>query len=265
MVNDSYIRNCPPNCIIRIFEPPTVTTFLMKGRIMKKLLVILSFFAMASAAGAEVSRRVCMADGNTPLELADPNVPLVYRDIMVGTQLTIIISSDAGGYWFGDLSIEGDDRNYGLLSARDYNDSTADYEGSRFPAAGELARVWDWTQSGIAGFSFSGDDNAIPGDWFIIDYNATDSGDCTVKFYESLVHDPDRDTHFTHVVTRDLNNDAIVNFVDFEIFASYWQATGCAGPSWCAGADLDTSTNVDGNDLELFLDFWLERTNASWF
>jgi hypothetical protein len=232
---------------------------------MKKLLVISLFFGMASAAVAEVSTRVLLADGNTPLELADPNVPLEYRDIMVGMQLTIIVSSDASGYWLGDLSIEGDDRNYGLLSARDYNENTYDWEGSRFDDAGELARVWTWQEPGIAGFSFSGDDNAIPGDWFIIDYNATTLGSCTVKFYESLVHDPNRDMHFTHVTTRDFDNDGIVNFGDFDLFASYWKATGCAGPDFCEGTDLDNSTIVDGNDLELFVDFWLERTNLFWF
>lgn len=231
---------------------------------MKKLLVILFFCVTASVAVAKVSTRVSMADGNTPLELADPNVPLVYRDIMAGTQLTIIVDSNLSQIWrVSSLAIVDANRDYGLLSARG---TEPNYQGSCLPAAGLAAGVYTWLETGIAGFDMqSGREDVSAGDWFIIDYNATSIGYCTVKFYESFVHDPNRDMHFTHVTTRDFDNDGIVNFFDFELFASYWQATGCSGPDFCEGADLDTSTIVDGYDLALFVDFWLERTNPSWF
>ena len=34
------------------------------------------------------------------------------------------------------------------------------------------------------GFRFAGDDDSHSGDWFIIDYNAIDVGDCSVMFYD---------------------------------------------------------------------------------
>ncbi|MHC4335330.1 MAG: hypothetical protein ACYSUV_16505 [Planctomycetota bacterium] len=46
----------------------------------------------------------------------------------------------------------------------------------------------------------------------------------------------------------DLNNDGIVNFLDYAILGSYWMC-GCSQASWCNGADLDWSGGVDFNDL----------------
>ena len=62
---------------------------------MKRLISFIVLLVAAPAAHAEVFTRVCLADGNTPLELADPCIPFVYRPIMVGTRLTIIIDSNA--------------------------------------------------------------------------------------------------------------------------------------------------------------------------
>jgi len=218
---------------------------------MKKLILVIIFLGIISVAAGEVSRRVCEADGNTPFD---------GRDIMVGTRLTIIISSDVNEYWVGDLAITGEDINYGVLSARDFNEITGDWEGSRFPAVGSNARVWDWEETGIDGFSFNGDDESVPGDWFIIDYTATNIGDCNVDFYEWFVHDPNRDISFFYVRTRDFNNDTKVDFADFSILASHWREADCSDPNWCGGTDLDTDGNVDPNDLMLFVEYWLERT-----
>ncbi len=234
---------------------------------MKKLLLISLFFSMASVAVGEVSTRVSMADGNTPLELADPNIPFVYRDIMVGTQLTIIVdSNDPEAIPNGiDLAIADANRDYGLLSARG---TEPNYQLSCLPAAGKGAGVYTWLESGIAGFSlYPGREDVNVGDWFIIDYNATAVGSCKVGYYD---HDvslfvPVYYLEFTHVPTRDFNDDGIVNFVDFDLFASYWQAAGCADPGWCQGADIDNTGSVDGRDLGLFVDFWVERTDPSWF
>ena len=232
---------------------------------MKKVIPFVLFFSIASVAIGEVSIRVCEADGNTSLELADANIPFVYRDIMVGTQLTIIVSSDANKEWDGGaLVITEGDRNYGLLSARDYNEITHDWEGSRFEAAGDTACVWDWEEPelGIAGFEFYGDDSAVAGDWFIIDYNAIEIGDCNVDFYdyEEDWFTPIYYLSFSHVRTRDFNKDTKVDFTDFAVFGSYWQVADCNGPNWCEGTDLDTDGNVDSNDLMLFVDYWLETT-----
>jgi len=248
---------------------PGIGIFFAGGEIMRKLIVLLLIFGAPTVAMGEISTRVCLADSNTPLELADPNVPFVYRDIMVGTKLTIIVDSNIAGEWgsnmASDLTIEGQYRDYGLLSARDYNDATGDWEGSHFEAAGDLACVWEWwelAEPGIQGFNLEGHTSAVPGDWFIIDYTATNVGVCKVGFYDrSVSWDYPVYYHvFSHVRTRDFNKDTKVDFADFALLALYWKATGCSDPNWCEGADLDTNGKVDSNDLILFADYWLERT-----
>jgi len=231
---------------------------------MKKLILFVIFLNITSVLKGEVSVRVCLADGNTPLELADPNIPFVYRDIMVGTRLTIIVSSDANGYWDGDLAISGEDLEYGMISAIDFNETTYDWAGSHLPAAGDMARVWDWVEPGFLGFYLTVDPDAgaAPGDWFIIDYTATNIGTCNVALYDHAVswEDPIYFLTFSHVPTRDFNNDAKVDFADFAVFASYWQLTDCSDTGWCSGTDLNMDGNVDWNDLLLFTEYWLEST-----
>ncbi len=229
---------------------------------MRKLIILLLVFGMTSIAIGEVSTRVCLADGNTPLEPNDPNYPHVYPDIMVGTWLTIIVSSDTGGYWSGSLAITGEDVNYGVLSCRDFNVTTDECEGSRFPEAGTGARVHPWEELGVQGFDLYGHSSAVPGDWFIIDYNALEIGDCNVGFYDHSISeiDPNYYLEFSHVRTRDFNGDTVVNFVDFAVLALYWQEADCNDPNWCEGTDLGTDGSVDIYDLALFVDYWLEKT-----
>ncbi len=231
---------------------------------MKRLLLLALFFSTAHVAVGEVSTRVCRADGNTPLELADPNIPFKYRDIMVGTELTIIVDSNIAEVWDGALAISGAHRDYGFLSGRDYNEFTYDYEGSHLPAAGDEAVVWLWhsDEQEIDGFYLSTDfdiEDTNVGDWFIIDYNATAIGDCNVDFYDYAISavDPHYYLEFSHVRTRDFNKDTKVDFGDFTVLASYWQQIDCGE---CGGADLDDGNNVDVNDLMLFTDYWLETT-----
>jgi len=230
----------------------------------KRVIILVLFFCMASVAVGEVSTRVCLADGNTPLEPNDPNFPHVYPDIMVGTKLTIIVDSNVAEYWSGALAIADANRDYGVLSARDYNEYTLDWEGSRFPAAGVEASVWDWEEDpGIDGFTLYTGFTAIEAnDWFIIDYTATSVGDCNVGFYDhsTSFFDPNYYLLFSHVRTRDFNNDTKVDFADFAMLASYWQEANCSGLNDCEGTDLDIDGDVDPNDLRLFVEYWLERT-----
>jgi hypothetical protein len=239
--------------------------------VLKKLFLIILILAVASVTKADVSTRVCLADGNTPLALADPCIPLVYRPIMVGTRLTIIVDSNADGYWDGgELTIWDANQNRGVLYGRDYNNETFDWEGSRFPAASETARVWDFAETEIVdelehdacGFRFAGSDFATAGDWFIIDYNAVDVGTCPVIFYDWAVdwEHPLYEISFTYVATRDFDNDGIVDFSDFDVVGSNWRRTDCQVPENCSGTDLDEDGDVDYADLKLFADFWLERT-----
>jgi hypothetical protein len=218
------------------------------------------------------STRVCLFDGNTPLELADPCVPWVYRDIMVGTHLTIIVDSNKDGYWdYGELSIWDANQSYGDLAGRDFNEDTDDWKGSRFPAAGDMARVWDFQEHrrlndvwhDVNGLTFSVNSNAIAGDWFIIDYNAISVGNCQVAFFDGDFSwdEPLYEMHFTHVPSRDFNEDSIVNFSDFAVVGLYWGITNCTDPNGCKKVDFDNNGIINMNDLKMFVEYWLERTN----
>lgn len=232
---------------------------------MKKLILLALFLGMTSVATGEVSTRVCLADGNTPFLPIDPNFPHVYPDIVVGTKLTIIVDSNIAEYWSGALAVADANMDYGLLSARDFNEITHDWEGSRFPAAGVEAKVWEWVQTDpdIDGFFlYTGLTGIEANDWFIIDYTATNVGTCNVGFYDHNISwdEPIYYLEFSHVRTRDFNNDTKVDFTDFAILASYWPVVDHNDPNWCEGADLDIDHDVDLNDLRLFVEYWLERT-----
>jgi len=220
--------------------------------IMTKQILAALFFCMGSVAAGEVSTRVCLADGNTPLE---------YTDIMVGTKLTMIVSSDVAQDWFagGALVIEGEEmQNRGVLYGRDCE--FGECPGSCLPDAGEWATVWETFFPGI-GFDLGSVEDPNAGDWYIIDYNAIDIGDCNVTFYDyDISEEPVDILPFHHVRTRDFDNNTKVDFADFAILALYWQETDCNDPNWCEGTDLDIDGNVDSNDLMLFSDYWLETT-----
>jgi hypothetical protein len=230
----------------------------------KKWIPFIVLLIAAPAAQAEVFIRVCLADGNTPLELADPCIPFVYRPLMTGTHLTIIVSSNTGGdYWGGGLYIEDPYMDYGTLFGRDYNEITSDWEGSHLEAAGPGATVWYYPESFKSGFELATDTEAtMPGDWFVIDYNATNVGDCNVWLYDYdfSFDEPNYVMAFTHVPTRDFDNDGIVNFSDFAVLGLNWQRTDCNEPGNCSGTDLDADGYVGINDLRLFAEYWLEKT-----
>jgi hypothetical protein len=224
---------------------------------MKKITILLLFLCMTSPAVGAVSTRVCLSDGNTPLELADPCIPFVYRDVMVGTKLTIIVDSNVAEYWDGGaLVTEKPDILYG----RDCDGPEC--PGSCLPAAGDFAYVVKIEYPGY-GLEFYVGEEPDVGDWFIFDYNAIDIGYCNVAFYDYSVSttEPVYTLIFHHVRTRDFHKDTKVDFCDYAILASHWQATDCNEPGgWCEGADLDIDGNVDFDDLMLFCKYWLEKT-----
>jgi hypothetical protein len=202
-----------------------------------------------------------LPDGNTPLALVDPNIPHAYRSIMVGTKLIIVVSSDVNEYWDGgSLGIEEEYLPYGVLSARG-PEIGGDWSGSHLPAAGYPAGVFDVDYPAYGFDLYVGSHDRQAGNWFVIDYNSIDVGDCNVGFYDYGESD-DVSCYlcFSQVRTRDFNNDTIVDFHDYAILASHWQETDCNIPDWCGGTDLDTDGSVDVNDLMLFCQYWLEKT-----
>jgi hypothetical protein len=226
---------------------------------MKKVLLIL-IFGMAVPALGEVSTKVYLAD--VPLELADPNVPFVYRDIMVGTKLTIYVDSNVAeeGFWGGLAMEDANMASIGLTYGIDCDE--VECSGSCLPAAGDEAAVYISAMYPGPGFELYGGIEPVEGDWFIFDYNSIDLGDCNVAFYDYTAKGdgPVHTLSFHHVRTRDFDESTVVDFADLDILTSYWLATDCNEPNWCEGTDLDTNHKVDFIDFALFCDFWLEET-----
>jgi hypothetical protein len=202
---------------------------------------------------AKVHLHVYEADGKTLFD---------NREIMVDTELTLVVSSDNTNFWSGGLFISGYDRALASLSARAFDPNSRDWVESHLEAAGENAKLTEWKDSDIWGFDlYTSDSNSVAGDWFIIDYKAIDVGDPNVGFYEYDVswNDPNGFVYFSHIPTRDFNNDKVVNISDYSILASYWLAENCYDPNWCDKTDIDTDGDVDIDDLSLFLDYWMWR------
>ncbi|MBL7214222.1 MAG: DNRLRE domain-containing protein [Phycisphaerae bacterium] len=55
----------------------------------------------------------------------------------------------------------------------------------------------------------------------------------------------------------DMNSSGKVEFGDFAVIAEFWQLA-CSVPTWCDGADLDFSEDVDLQDMMLFVQYWLD-------
>ena len=49
-----------------------------------------------------------------------------------------------------------------------------------------------------------------------------------------------------------------VDFLDFAFFANHWMDYNCGVTNNCDGADLDFSDKVDGADLKIFCEHWIE-------
>ena len=54
----------------------------------------------------------------------------------------------------------------------------------------------------------------------------------------------------------DLNHDYFVNGLDLSVFAFNWLQTGCGPSTWCGGADLNESTEVNMVDFSKFTQCW---------
>ncbi len=239
---------------------------------MRTLFVLVIAVAVTPMALAKVWTTVYRCDETTPLAAVDPNHPTVYRDIMVGTRLVILVSSDQGGYWFGNLLSSWDDAPYGALTGRGYLATLPgttvkgpSYKDSLLPSAGKQARARPYAGQFGIGLEFYSDPVAVPGDWFIFDYQATQLGSCDLGLYDLLAsYDVPLETlSFTHVPSRDFNVDAIVNFQDLALLASRCGAVVEPDPNAPdASFDLDSNGRIDLGDIASFSEYWLERTDC---
>jgi hypothetical protein len=229
---------------------------------MRTLFVAAVVLAFASMIQAEVWTSVYRCDEKTLLPAADPNQPSVYRDIMVGTHLVLVVSSDTPGYWFGELYIPAEDIAYGRLDGRGYVTEPINYTGSSLEAAGKRPRVVPFQNAVGTGFQLNTDRSGA-GDWFILDYRATGVGFCDVMLYTTTV-DPEILTEslsFSHVPSRDFNGDAVVDFADFARLSLQWRSAVDMDPN-ATHMDLDSDRRIDLRDLALFSEYWLERTDC---
>jgi len=218
---------------------------------MGKPLLLILVLCIASTSAAQIVLKVYEPDDVTPLDGSD---------IMVGSKVALIVSSDANDYWSGGLFIRGQDRALATLSGRDSDPNTRDCTDSHYEAAGNMAKVTAWKDSDIWGFDLYGSDiNAILGDWFVIDYKAIDMGDPSVGFYDYSIswNEPVSVLTFHHVPTRDFNDDEVVNISDYATLACHWLDENCSDPDWCGGTDISRDGWVDMVDFTLFEKYWL--------
>lgn len=245
---------------------------------MKKLLVLV-LAALTPAAAARVWVTVYQPDGKTPLAAVDADHANVYREIMVGTRLTLVVSSDTGEKWGGFLLLSGDDVNDAGLSGRGLTPPSpgsplklSTYKDSSLNAAGTKAYVRDFANSDGTGLNLSSDyfsyitggHPAYPGDWFVVDYYAEQVGIYNVELYDSTTSSDVllQTLSFTHIPSRDFNHDTMVDFQDFARFASHWRSAADPGSSQTADLDLNTDGRVDLADLASFSRRWLEQIDA---
>lgn len=242
-------------------------------------------------ASAEVTTKLYLRDSNEPLLPVEVNEPLKYRsygEIMVGTQLSVVIESDCAEHWRGRLYLEEENRMLGELFSRGDSGRESVYEAAGFLASVDAALFLEEPDLsiGVQGFDFSTGQLNVGGPWFVFDYNATAVGGSSLSFYDanvlsndyltgSALIQPDPYTGppihselihnilFEQVPSRDVNLDHRVDFCDFSIMALYWNDDDSVDPNIINAVDFDGSGIVDVNDLMLFSQFWLVRTRGS--
>lgn len=234
---------------------------------MRMLLPLVLAAILASNVGAGITASVYRADEKTPLPWTDPNVPDVYRDIMVGTRLTVFIESDRAEYSGGALLVPRDGEQNGLVSARGYRekDFVANFWDSCLEAAGDYPAVWERDMLEGRGVEFYTDFMPAEGRWFVFDYDAQRVGDCAVELYDynQDFYAPTQVLLFTHVPSRDFDRDTVVNFADFAPLAAQWRQAAVPDPNLNGSPDLNADGLVDSFDVALFSAYWLERTDVN--
>lgn len=236
---------------------------------MRRLLGLTVLLVLPPMTLARVWTTVYHCDEKTLLAVVDPNHPTVYRDIMVGTRLVLVVSSDAAGHWMGSLRLPWDDDPYAALVGRGYSatlpgstSKVQNYKDSCLPAAGKAARAYPYMGQDVVGLEFLSGPTAVAGDWFVFDYQAHRVGTCDVGLYDLYVsrYVPIQTFSFTHVPSRDFNGDTRVDFQDLALLASHWGSAGSPDPN--TAFDLDGDARIGCSDLALFSEYWLERQDS---
>lgn len=89
---------------------------------------------------------------------------------------------------------------------------------------------------------------------FVCDWTQDGYLDVLIGAYDGKVH------LYRNIPPGDMDKDYDVDFIDFALFANYWQQTNCGK---CGGANLTGSDgNVDVNDLQQFTENWLVGVSA---
>lgn len=206
---------------------------------------------LISSVNAKITVSVYESDGMTLFD---------GRKIPVGTELKLIVASDADDFWRGGLFLRDGSRDLAALSGSGYDPNTWDWTECHYSSAGLEALVTWWEDSVIEGFDlFSDPSGRAPGNWFCIDYTALAPGDPNVGIYDYSVSwdEPNDSIVFCQVPQSDFNLDGLVNFLDYMLLASCWQEDDCTDSIGCRKADLDADGVVDSGDLMLFAADWL--------
>jgi hypothetical protein len=226
---------------------------------MRMLAMTVVVLALSSVLQAEVRMTVYHCDEKTPLVPPDPNYPQVYGDIMVGTKLVVVISSDARLDFSGFLMFPDD--GVMSLTGRGYNPKRSTYIDSSLPAAGDEADVVSFIDLGAKGFNLVTGFLPSPGDWFILDYCAERVGSCSLELYDAFGDwsVPIDVLSLTQVPSCDFNGDATVDFEDLALLASHNSPLADSVTDDQAAFDLNSDHAIDLRDLALFSGHWLER------
>jgi hypothetical protein len=187
---------------------------------------------------------------------------MAVSQVMTGKRCTLRIVSDSNDLWSGGLFLSGQDRELGILRGRNRDPNSRNWAGCSTEYAGPMAKVYAWNDSAISGFDFyTSEYDRREGTWFVVDYQALQRGDCTIRYYDHNYSWTQADPNFSILIENipnvDFNADDVVDIKDFMILASHWLQEDCADPDWCQQTDVDRDSMVDVNDISLFATYWL--------
>lgn len=230
---------------------------------MRMLALTATVLILSVGAQAKVWTTVYRCDEKTPLTPVDPNHPSAYQNIMIGTKLVVVISSDATLDFLGRLRFPDD--GVMSLAGRGYDPERGTYPGSCLQAGGAEADVFPFIDLGAEGFDLATGWDPSPGGWFIFDYCAECVGTCSLELYDFFGNGtvPINVVSLTHVPSCDFNRDERIDFEDFARFASHYSPVPDSVVDDQAAWDLNADRVIDIGDLALFSGHWLEQINCA--